>query len=115
MDVFMTLLKQLLPWINLISIFFVLDSIFLHKRKNIPLLAKKHLTEETLDSFINRRIVAQLVFAAGFYGTTLSKNLLIPDFYKFIVSLTGLALLFIALFLNIQNNRRYLNRWTASF
>jgi hypothetical protein len=111
----MTLLKQLVPWINIITLFWIFDCMLLYTKRSIPPLAKKYLSGESLESFIKRRILTQLVFAAGFYGTTLSKNLLIPDFYKFIISLTGLALLFIALFLNIQNNRRYLNRWTASF
>jgi len=115
MDVFMTLLKQLAPWINLFSLFCLFDWIRLYKRRSVPPSAKKYLSGETLENFIKRRMAVQLIFAAGFYCTNLSNNLPISDLYQLIVSLSGSLLLFIAIFFNIQNNRRYLNRWTASF
>lgn len=110
----MSYFKLVLPWINLLSLFFLVDCVLLHHHKNLPVHARTALTGEPLEGFIKRRIAAHLFFSVGFYGSTLSRNLPLPEQWRFLVSLTGLGFLFIAMILSIQNNRHYLKRWTST-
>lgn len=101
----MNFINMIFDWINILSLIFLIEGFLVISKRYTPIYVKDKLQgTNILNIWRNTRFFTCMIKAIGFYCFTLSKNLLVNEYIKLIISLVGLALIFLGIFISIRNN-----------
>lgn len=111
----MNFINRIFDWINILSLIFLIEGFLVITERYTPIYVKDKLQRTNiLKLWRNTRFISCIIKAIGFYCFTLSENLLVDDYIKLIITLVGLVLIFLGIFISIRNNITKLGKWSSS-